>query len=217
MATTPNLAFPYPVLTDSPNVPRDIKALAEDVDAKMQFRPVYSTDDVANPYDGQIVYNLTDNICYIYNASASAWWKLSAFARYELQSGTTQLAANTVSLLQFPTAVESDPRVVPAGGGNTSFSVAPGRWTITASVRLLFAGNATLFIGTGTTANEANALAGDTCPSNAFNASVSTTVEFSTTTSVCVFTWSEILNYSSAGGDGNPFPHMTSVTFSRGL
>jgi hypothetical protein len=41
MGTTPNLSLPYPELSDSPDVPRDIKALAEDVDEMISTRRVW--------------------------------------------------------------------------------------------------------------------------------------------------------------------------------
>jgi hypothetical protein len=46
MGTTPNLNLPYPELTDSPDVPRDIKALALAVEAKL---PRIATGHVSAP------------------------------------------------------------------------------------------------------------------------------------------------------------------------
>jgi len=155
----------------------------------MQFLPVSSTSQIAAPFDGQIVYNLTDNLCYQYHASASAWWKLTAYARYALTSGTTPLSPGGDTLLQFPTAIATDPRVVPGGGGNTNFTLTPGRWRISASLRTSANTSMTLYLGTGTTANEDNAFAGNS--TNTFvNVGVSDTVEFTSSTTVCCFVWS---------------------------
>jgi hypothetical protein len=41
MGTTPNLSLPYPELSDSPDVPRDIKALAEAIEGTGLYRVVY--------------------------------------------------------------------------------------------------------------------------------------------------------------------------------
>jgi len=60
MGTTPNLRLPYPELTDSPDVPRDIKALALALDAP---KP---------PTTGFVQLNWTGN----YSPAANTWTNL---------------------------------------------------------------------------------------------------------------------------------------------
>jgi len=202
LATTPNLALPYPALTDSPNVPRDIKALADNIDTKMQFLPVSSTSQIAAPFDGQIVYNLTDNLCYQYHASASAWWKLTAYARYALTGeSTTNLNENGDTLVQFPTAVATDPRVTP-DGSFTQFTLAPGRWNISASVRVHDAGTTVLYLGKGTTPDEGNSFASGS--GSFLNVGVSDTIELTSTSTIVCYAWRGpgSATHTEAQGDG---------------
>ena len=53
MATTPNYALRYPVLTDTANVPRDLGYLAQDVDTKLKqvddkFTPAWTAPTLTN-------------------------------------------------------------------------------------------------------------------------------------------------------------------------
>jgi len=202
-------------LTDSPNVPRDIKALADNIDTKMQFLPVSSTSQIASPYNGQIVFNITDGKMYFYNASASAWWPLTAYARYALTgTQTTNLVENGDTLVQFPTAIATDPRVS-VDGSFTQFTLAPGRWTISASIRVHDASTTVLYLGKGTTPNEGNSFA--SASGSFLNVGVSDTIELTSTSTIVCYAWrgAGAATYTEAQGDGTL--GGTHITFKQTL
>lgn len=61
---------------------------------------------------------------------------ISAYARYERQSGTQTLSTSTDTQVQFPTAVQPDDDVVPGGTNNDYFTFLSGLWIAIASVRI---------------------------------------------------------------------------------
>lgn len=215
MAITPNLALPYPGLTDSPNVPRDVAALANAVDAKMQFQSVVSTSQIVSPYDGQIVYNLTDGISYVWNSSAATWWRLGAYARYARTSGTQAVATGTI--LQFPTAIDSDPRIIAGGTGNSQFTLVAGRWKVSAAVRLDVTGaDAVMSVIAGVTYDEGNTIAmGPVSNSALLNVAAFDIFELDTATTVSIGIFCNparnVIPY------GNPSFGVTHVSFERSV
>jgi hypothetical protein len=177
----------------------------------MQFRPVSATSDIASPYDGQIVYNLTDGKPYVYKASASAWWTLSGYARYALTGiSTVNLVGGTDTLMQFPTAVKTDPRVTPNGSFN-AFTLAAGIWTIEASMRLNGNSDIGFYLATGTTASEGTAFASGSV-TDFINVGVSDTIELTSATSIVCFAWAGTTRNAVAQGDD-----VTHITFRQTL
>jgi hypothetical protein len=76
MGTTPNLALPYPELTDPADVPADIKRLADKLDALVH--PALVTALPGSPVDGQECYYQAD-------AANGVIWQL----RYRAASAST--------------------------------------------------------------------------------------------------------------------------------
>ena len=60
MPTTPTLALPYPALSDTADVPRDIQALATKLDGYSSLRPPAVSSLPASPVDGQECYFTAD-------------------------------------------------------------------------------------------------------------------------------------------------------------
>lgn len=73
MANTPNFSLPYPALSDPPDGPGQIQALAQAIDTVMPLRAVSSLSVVTSPAANQIVLLLTDLRMYRFNASTSGW------------------------------------------------------------------------------------------------------------------------------------------------
>jgi hypothetical protein len=69
MPNTPLNDLPYPVLSDTPDVPRDIQALAVKLDGILSFKPPIVTTLPASPVDSQEVYFVAD-------AATRAIWHL---------------------------------------------------------------------------------------------------------------------------------------------
>jgi len=173
---------------------------------------VPGTGSILNPYNFQLIYNTTDGLLYRYDSGTASWFKATAYARYALTGASTvALGSGADTLMQFPTAITTDPRVVAGGGGNTQFTLTPGRWTISAALRTSANTSMGLYLGTGTTANEANAFA--SASTNTFtNAGVSDTVEFTTSTTVVCFVWSNTsVNAVSQGLTGQGVTHISFV------
>ena len=102
MPSTPNFAIPYPALSDSPNGPSQMQAMATQIDTVMPMRQVSSTAAVTSPYEGQFIYNSTDNL--IYRRTGSVWvptiQHLVALASSDLTVGTsdTDIAGATITV-----------------------------------------------------------------------------------------------------------------------
>lgn len=81
MPTTPTWALPYPVLTDTPDVPRDIQALANRLDAVIPAPVARGTTLPATPYDGQLFEWVIDEAAGVQwlmrynNAAATYKWE----------------------------------------------------------------------------------------------------------------------------------------------
>jgi len=175
--------------------------------------PVVNGITPPNPWDGQTVFNLPDRLLYIYDAASTSWRKATAYARYALTSGSVTLSPAGDVMLQFPTAIATDPRIVASGTGNSTFTLTPGRWKISASYRASVGGTFGLYLATGTAANENNGFAAN---SSTFQiVGVSTTVEFTTSTTVCA------VAYSGAAASvvpwGSTSQAVTYISFERSL
>lgn len=123
MPQTANFGFPYPALTDSPNIPLAVENLAGDLDEKMQWRPVGSVSEIVNPYQGQIVY---DNVLKVYYMWDSGAWKFfGAFNRtaryYNTNTSEVPLANNQA--VPFDTMDKETGLITPSGAGNTTFTI----------------------------------------------------------------------------------------------
>lgn len=93
MATTPILALPYPTLSDTADVPRDIQALATKLDGYSSVSPPLRTTLPGSPVDGQEIYyqaDVTNGVVWHlrYRAGASTYkWECLGGAR--LRAGVT--------------------------------------------------------------------------------------------------------------------------------
>lgn len=72
-STTPGAALPYPTLPDTPDVPRDVKALADAVDALLGVPSCTSTTRPSTAlYEGRMVYETDTKRVARWNGAA---WK----------------------------------------------------------------------------------------------------------------------------------------------
>ncbi|WAL67155.1 hypothetical protein ORV05_05025 [Amycolatopsis cynarae] len=133
------------------------------------------------------------------------------YARYALLGASTvALTANGDTLMQFPSAIQTDPNVTPGGSGNTYFTLTPGTWWISSSVRVSANTSMIQYIATGNTPNESNSLASGSC-SNFVAVGASELVEFSTATQVCSMIWSNTA--VNAVAYGSPTLGLTHISF----
>lgn len=138
MATTPKLALPYPIGDDTPDVPRDIRALAEkldDVITPTVYVPQLVTSLPGTPADGQEVY-------YVADAANGVLWHLryraaaSGSFKWEYLGGTELYAANDASV----TGITSAAYIAPTGpmaltlplAGDYMMTVMANTWNATA-------------------------------------------------------------------------------------
>ncbi len=75
MPQTANYALPYPSLTDPPNVPGDIQALAARMEVVMPLAAVTSTSAVTSPVNGQVVFAL--DTLRMHRYTGSSWVPLN--------------------------------------------------------------------------------------------------------------------------------------------
>lgn len=167
---------------------------------------VTANTQIINPYDGQLIFNKTDNVLYKYQAAGSVWKGLyaPAHARY-VRTAAIGAAWNGDKQASFPTARTTDPNVTPSGGSgdtqNTYFTLQPGVWRIEAGTRQT-GGSPQLTIATGTTWGIANIIG----PGNGadLNSSGSVTISLSAATAICVNIWNSAANnYVTNFGDCN--------------
>lgn len=69
MPNTTNLSLPYPQSSDTPDVPRDIQALANAIDTKA-VRSSASSSAPGSPATGMLWYQTDTNLLLVYNGSA---------------------------------------------------------------------------------------------------------------------------------------------------
>ena len=73
MGTTARLALPYPELSDSADVPRDVRALADKLDGFTSMQPPVVTNLPGSPVDGQeVYYQVGPNNLWHFRYSAAA-------------------------------------------------------------------------------------------------------------------------------------------------
>lgn len=124
MGTTPTYALPYPELTDTADVPRDVKALADKVDGLLQ--PKLVTALPGAPVDGQEIYYqsaamATDGMAWHLRyraASASAYkWEMLGGPPLINEVLITESLAGWVPSVTFSGISANDPNVtVPLAG-----------------------------------------------------------------------------------------------------
>ena len=128
---------------------------------------VSATNQVPNPYAGQVIFNTADNMLYRYDGSA--WVAFSANgggtaatlheARY-YQSVAQTFTTATDTKIKFDTAVTTCNDVTASGTGNTDFLLnRGGLWRVSTAERFLGnagAGERHIFILTGSTFVAAN-------------------------------------------------------------
>jgi hypothetical protein len=128
-------------------------------------------------------------------------------ARYSRTSGTQAVPNTTDTQVQFPNAVRTSAFVTASGTNNNAFTLTPGLWIVTASIRLSVAHLSTeLSIAAGsTTWNIANVIAAG---SAGLNVMVGTTVYVAPATTTAI-----TLNaFQASGGSINITTIGTGVT-----
>lgn len=143
MPGTPNYALPYPAITDPPNGPAQMQALANATDTALlgkSIRVVSSTSDVAVPYVGMIVFSTTDNT--LYRWTGTKWVLLNTgiqWARFARTGSATQaVAQSTDTMVRYPTTVRPNPYVTPQASPNENLwtiAADTGIWAVTAGIR----------------------------------------------------------------------------------
>jgi len=209
MPSTPTFSLPYPALTDPPNGPTQMQALALQVEEVMSLRPVSSLP-AAGDYTNQLLLSTADN--RFYRWTGSAWVKATAHARYVRTAALAGGNWTGDKQMSFPTQRSGHPAIVPSGGSgdtqNTYFTLDPGPWTITAGCRS--GGTPQVSIATGTAWAVGNVIAAGS--GGALNDNVSVDIEFTVPTAVCV----NVFN-SSAFNVITGFGDATFISFKRGL
>lgn len=127
MPSTPNFALPYSSLSDPPNGPDQIQALASQLDAVMQLRSVSSTGAVTSPYTNQFVYNSTDGLLYRYTGSGWVAVDSGKPACQVVMSSTKSIANSFDSDLQWDSAEENWTDPV---SGNSMWAASPDPFVI---------------------------------------------------------------------------------------
>jgi hypothetical protein len=117
MPTTPNLALPYPVPTDTADVPRDIKALADRLDLVTGGA---GAGLPASPVDGQQCFYVADATLGIvwqlrYRAASASAYKWEVVGGLPLYSEVA-VAENTVSTVYTNLATVGPQVTVPLAG-----------------------------------------------------------------------------------------------------
>lgn len=131
-------------------------------------------------------------------------------AQYARRSSDgVQTLAGGDQLTSFPTAVKTDPNVVAGGTGNQWWTCQPGAWLVETSVRISADQDATLFLTTGTTANESSSVAG--ADFSTFSCTTSRLMLLSVATTINLTTWrgGTAINIVSWGAD------FTHISFTR--
>lgn len=163
---------------------------------------VAATSDVANPFEGMLVYNKTDHKVYKYRASSTSWVTKDAFVRY--YKSANQGVSGGDNVISFPnvdTASGADPRIVVS---SNSFVVEPGRYTFEASLRLDTAIDCNIYFVTGSSATESTAFGWSSiCKSHVAVAGIGKK-EFTSSTTVSVVLW--------ASASANVIPYGTNGT-----
>jgi hypothetical protein len=93
VAATTNLLLPYPTLSDSDNVPRDIKALAEAIDAIL-FRPYIELEASAGTGTTANVAKKVDLATTLHTAG-TAWFTVAGSVITVLQAGVYDIAGTS--------------------------------------------------------------------------------------------------------------------------
>lgn len=111
MAVTARAGLRYPVLADTADVPRDVKNLADDVDAKMAIdsQGLLSARPTTGLVQGQYYFATDNNLIYRYNGSA--WITLNAAGAVDAAAGVGSLRTLGTGALQ--AAAGNDPRFAP--------------------------------------------------------------------------------------------------------
>lgn len=153
MASTSRSGLRYPVLNDAPNVPQDIKFLAEDVESKLyRAFPCLSTTRPSGIGDGFLIRETDTGNLGLYNATTSTWVLFSPTGSGGGGGGgtVTSTASATYSAavaqpistgvdtaVAFAVQQVADPEVVRStqGAGHKFKLNATRIWTITATIR----------------------------------------------------------------------------------
>lgn len=138
--------------------------------------------------------------------------KIGATAKYSRRTGSQVLNSGD-QILQFPTTVKSIPGVTPQGTNNTSFLLDPGAWIISCALRLNTNGIVAIFLATGTSFSEGNALTVGNIV-NGLQGSLSEPLEITTATSVCAGVFRDLSTSCSVVSWGNDMTHIGFIRLS---
>ena len=125
MGTTTTRQLPYPELADPPNVPSDIKKLADKVDSSLDETVKVVADSASRPphKQGRIVYQ-TNDLNAIYVSNGTKWTRYVSSNGQRIQSGwgvyTTDSGGGVN--ITFPVPFDTAPVITAidgdSGGGN---------------------------------------------------------------------------------------------------
>lgn len=126
MPQTATYGLPYPALTDAPNVPGDMQALAARVEAVMSLAAVTSTSAVTSPVAGQVVFALDTLRAHRYTGSAWVPLNPNMPACVLINTQAQQITNNIDSFAQFDTVEEQ----TTISGNTMAATGTPGTITI---------------------------------------------------------------------------------------
>lgn len=136
MPTTPNLGLPYPGLTDAPNGPAQIQALAVAVDSLKTLNPVsLAVADVAEAISGGTSQRLLSANTLI--TLTPGTWRVTGAACLR----TTDVVDNVTAIIWNATTSTEVPNSRGTGAGLTSTTVNTGLTVLTRPVFITVAAN----------------------------------------------------------------------------
>lgn len=125
MGTTTSHELPYPELGDPPNVPTDMRELAEKIDTTLDEMVMAVPNSAGRPAHiaGRIVYQENDPGA-IYVSNGTAWTRYVSSNTQRIQSGMGVWTTNAAGeiLITFPTAFDSPPFMVVTDGDSGSYA-----------------------------------------------------------------------------------------------
>lgn len=131
MGSTTSRQLPYPELGDPPNVPVDMKELAEKVDTTLDEMVKTVPNSAGRPphIAGRIVYQANDPGA-VYISNGTAWTRYVSSNTQRIQSGMGVWSTNGGGgvYLTFPVPFDSPPIIVVMNGDGPGAEMAFGLW-----------------------------------------------------------------------------------------
>lgn len=148
MASTARAAMPYPALTDTPDVPRDVKALADRVDAVTGLVSCTSAARPASPFVGMVAYE-TDTKNTI-RWSGSAWVVTSPSAPGRFHWGVATANTDASSEITITHGAPFTPTVViPINGAASSDQIVSVHTLAATTFKTVWRSSAGATLGSG--------------------------------------------------------------------